>query len=150
MRVREIMNQNTVTLSVDETFGNAFRLLLDKRIRSLPVVDAAGVYRGIFDLLDVWEVLLPKAVTIHAGSLPNLAFTGNAPEQLRQKLAEAEHRPVTEFLDNEAAPSVTPDAALMEAMLLLYRQRQTLPVVEAASGKLVGIVAAWDILDRLG
>jgi CBS domain-containing protein len=39
-----------------------------------------------------------------------------------------------------------PDLSPVEALLLFYRNRSTLPVVEEGSGKLVGVLSYWDAL----
>ncbi len=143
------MNRQAATLPLSETFGGAFRILTERRIRSLPVVDGEGVYRGMFDLYDIWRVLLPKAATLGGDALRDLAFLPASPEQLREKLQEASNRPVSEFLDDEKTPSVPPEAPVKEAILLLYRHGGNLPVVDRQSRKLVGIVSAWEILGTL-
>lgn len=151
MRVQDVMNKEVVCLSADETFGTAFQTMTARRFRSLPVVDSSGAYLGTFDLYDVWEVLLPRAATMNADSLalPDLAFMPASPEQLREKLAEAGNRSVREFLANRTAPTISPDASVKEAMLLLYRHNGTLPVVDPKSRKLAGVVSAWELLARL-
>jgi CBS domain-containing protein len=37
----------------------------------------------------------------------------------------------------------------MEAVLLVYRARNFVPVVDPASGRLEGVVSTWDILAKL-
>lgn len=149
MVVQELMNRDVMKLPLSATFGEAFRMLSEHKIRSLPVVDELGVYRGMFDLYDVWRVLLPKAATLGGDAVRDLAFLPTALEQLREKLREAENRPVREFLDDEKSPSVAAEAPVKEAILLLYRHGGNLPVVDRKSRKLLGIVSAWEILATL-
>jgi hypothetical protein len=42
-----------------------------------------------------------------------------------------------------------PDSPLMEAVLLVYRTRNFVPVVEPASKRLIGVVSTWHILAKL-
>lgn len=149
MRVQDLMNKNVVSLSMNDTFGSAYRLLTERRIRSLPVVDEQGVYKGMFDLYDVWRVLLPKAATLDADSVRDLAFMTGSEDQLREKLRLAADRPIRQFLDDERAPSIPGDAPVKEAILLLHRHGGNLPVVDRQSRKLLGIVSAWEILATL-
>jgi len=148
MNVSSIMNPNPVTLSVTETFGTALRLMHDRRIRVLPVVDENGVYKGTFDFHDVWRTILPKAVLLGISSLTDLSFVSDAKEMLRDKLAEASSRPIGEFLD-VPIPPVHPEMPVKEAVLLFYQHDGDIPVVDRKSKRLVGLVSPWEILDAL-
>ena len=46
-------------------------------------------------------------------------------------------------------PVLRPDTPIVEALLLFYRERSTLPVVEAASGRLLGVLSYWDALSAI-
>lgn len=142
------MNSSPVTIPITETFGGALKLMLERKVRVLPVVDANGVYKGIFDFHDVWKMLLPKAAMLGMSSLTDLSFVSDAQDILREKLAEAGERPVGEFLDVPVAP-VHPETPVKEAMLLFYQHDGDIPVVEKKTKRLVGIVSPWEILDAL-
>ena len=149
MNVSSIMNPNPTTLPMAETFGGALRMMREQRIRMLPVVDTEGVYRGTFDLADIWKMLLPKAVLLGMDSLKDLSFVSDAKELLREKLSDAEERPVSEFLDFTCSP-LHPDTPVKEAMLLFYQHEGgDIPVVERKTNRLVGILSPWEILDAL-
>ena len=47
------------------------------------------------------------------------------------------------------APTLKPDSPLMEAVLLVYRTRNFVPVVDPASKRLIGVVSTWHILAQL-
>ena len=148
MNVSSIMNPNPVTLPVTETFGAALRLMHERRIRVLPVVDDKGVYKGTFDFHDVWKTVLPKAVLLGISSLTDLSFVSDAKDILREKLAEASSRPVGEFLD-VPIPPVHPEMPVKEVVLLFYHHDGDIPVVDRKTQRLVGIVSPWEILDAL-
>lgn len=148
MNVSTIMNASPVTISITETFGNALRLMEDRRVHALPVTDANGVYKGTFDFADVWKTLLPKAALLGMDSLTDLSFVSDAQEILREKLASAGVRPVSEFLDRRVEP-VHPDTPVKEAILLFYRLDEDIPVVERSTNRLVGVVTPWEILNAL-
>ena len=46
-------------------------------------------------------------------------------------------------------PILRLDTPVMNAVLYLYRTRSYLPVVDEASGKLLGVVSTWDVLGRI-
>jgi len=43
----EVMNANIVTVQEDAPIDEAIRLMLDKAIKRLPVVDSGGKYKGM-------------------------------------------------------------------------------------------------------
>ncbi|MEZ5400993.1 MAG: CBS domain-containing protein [Bryobacteraceae bacterium] len=142
------MNPNPVTVPVTETFAGAFAIMAAQRQPALPVVDEAGVYKGMFDFEDVWELLLPKAAVLGLESLTNLAFLNNASEKLREKLEEAGPRPIRHFLDAKVQP-VHPDTPVKEVILQFHRYNTSIPVVERGVGRLAGLISPWDLLDGL-
>jgi CBS domain-containing protein len=149
MTVQEVMNTNPITASMTSNFGEAFRTLMDREVSSLPVVDADGVYRGMFDLHDIWALLLPKAALLAMDSLPDLSFMADSQKEMQQKLSQAANRPVSQFLDGVESPVVHPHTPVKEAILLLHRHGGILPVVDRKTRRLLGVVSAWDILEKL-
>lgn len=149
MTVDHLMNPDPVTTSLDQTFAGALQTLLERRIRSLPVIDSAGAYRGMFDLYDIWELLLPRAATLESKPVADLSFMAGSADELRRKLREAGPRPIAEFLNDEESPSIHPDTPVEEAILLLFRRNAVLPVIERKSRRLLGIVTPWEILNSL-
>ena len=55
---------------------------------------------------------------------------------------------VRRYLDTDT-PVLRPGQPLVTAMFYLFHGRNFLPVVEPASGLLVGVISAWDILDSI-
>jgi CBS domain-containing protein len=43
-------------------------------------------------------------------------------------------------------PVLRPDTPVVESLLLLYRNRSALPVVDEATGRLAGVLSYWDAL----
>jgi CBS domain-containing protein len=149
MTVRSLMNPNPITVSLAESFGGALEILLKHRVRSLPVLDKDGIYRGMFDLYDLWELLLPRAALLEGKRIADLAYMPGSEEMLREKLANAQSRSIVEFLDDTESPAIYPDTTVTEAILLLHRRGGNLPVVERQTRKLVGLVTPWEILHKV-
>lgn len=78
-----ICRREVVGVSEVDTFMEAYRLMLDRGVRAVPVVNGAGEVTGILRYLDLLQLLLPPVVdglasrTIHA-SLENIAKTLDA------------------------------------------------------------------------
>lgn len=149
MTAQMIMKTDIVTLATSDTFGRAFQLMVDRRIRSLPLVDAQGVYKGTVDLYDIWQVLLPRAATLESEFMQDLAFISGSKEKLKEKLDEAAALPVTEFLHGKEVEPIHPETPAQEAIMLLFKHNGNIPVVDRHTHKLLGIVSPWEILDPL-
>ena len=149
MKVAEILNRAPVSVRSDSTFGSAFQTLRESRVTTIPVVDAEGVYKGIFDLKDIWDVLLPKAAQLSRKSIEDLSFVSSSIDKMKDQIAEAASLPIAQFLTSEDLPALHPESPLIQAVLLLDEHGETLAVVDRQTRKLVGTIAAWQLLDAL-
>ncbi len=144
MSVRAIMTANPLTLRADDSIGHAVELLIANRFILLPVVDADQCYLGDFDVWDVLGLLLPRAATLDH-LLPDLKFIGDSLPALQAKLGAMRDQPVGAHARTDL-PKLDPDTPVVEAVLLFYRNRSPLPVVDKTSGRLVGVLSYWDAL----
>lgn len=144
MTVSSIMTAKPVTLRADDSVAKAAEILLKNRYLILPVVDGEGRYSGVFDVWDLLALLLPRAATMD-DLVPNLGFLGDDLPALQKKLKDIGGQPVGP-LARPDLPLLRPDMSPVEALLLFYRHRSTLPVVDEDSGKLVGVMSYWDAL----
>jgi CBS domain-containing protein len=143
MTVQTIMTAKPPTLRADDTVARAATLMLGRRYLVLPVVDADGRCTGVFDMWDLLALLLPKAATLDH-LVPDLGFLGDDLPSLQAKLQEIGGQPVG-TLARPDLPLLKPDTPVVEALLLLYRNRTTLPVVDA-DNRVVGVLSYWDAL----
>lgn len=134
-------------LAPTDTVAEAAVLMLKGQATDLPVVDAAGKLLGMFKLQRLYANLLPKAVLIGTG-VPDLRFMSDSIDEVRERMAEIAHLPVKAFM---VKPDLTaaPDASPFELVHLLYRGANNIPVVDPATGRLVGVVATHDVLAAL-
>ncbi|MFQ5657272.1 MAG: CBS domain-containing protein [Candidatus Methylomirabilales bacterium] len=127
MQVKDWMERRPVTISPQETLLKAWRLIRERRVRHLPVVDGGRVV-GIVTDRDLRQALPSRAVGLELHEAPHLA------EKVR--IWEVMSRVVV---------TVRPDAPVEEATDLLLRYRiGGLPVVNGDI--LVGIITKTDLL----
>jgi len=121
-KVRYLMSAPAITISPTATVFEAIKIMAEKRIGSLIVTEGEEI-KGIFTERDLISKVLvkeldPKKVTIREVMTPAPLVT------------------------------ITPDAEISEAALLMVRKRiRRLPVIE--DGKLVGILTAADLYYRV-
>jgi len=142
-----VFNTGFPRLKGTDTVADAVQRMLDDRVSDLPVVDAAGKFIGMFKLDRLYATLLPKAALIGYG-VPDLAFVSDTLGQLRERMREIEHLPVCDFVV-KPHDVIHPDTPPLEIVLLLHQGVNAIPVIERDSGRLVGMVAARDLLTAL-
>lgn len=142
LKVKDIMTKEVISVPPDMEIVQAAKILLDKSINGVPVVEGAKLV-GILcqsDLIAQQEKLpTPSVFTLLDGIIPlgsNKHF-----EKVLRKIA------ATTVADAMTPDPVTvqPETGIDEvATLMLEKNFHTIPVVE--EGKLVGIIGKEDIL----
>ena len=145
LKAKDIMAKELITVSPDMEILEAGRILLEKGINGIPVVDQ-GKLVGIIcqsDLIAQQKSLpLPSLFTFLDGFIP-LKSTKHF-EKALQKIAATT---VADAMTQDPI-TVDPEATIEElATLMVDRNFHTIPVVE--EGRLVGVVGKEDILRTL-
>ena len=146
LTAKDIMTPNPITLSPDDDVLTAVRLMLEKKINGLPVVDDKGALLGVLCQSDlVARQKTPSTPTFFAildGFIP--LGSQDAFERDLQKIAAAT---VGEAM-TPGAISIGPDTPLETiANYMVDGKLYSLPVVD--KGKVVGIVGKEDVLRTL-
>ena len=128
MDVQDRMTKDPVTIREGETVQTAADLMRARKIRHLPVVDAAGKLVGIVTDRDIRQILFAPRMRTRGMDLGTLA------DQIT--VGEIMSTPVV---------TTKPYAELADAATIMYeRKLGALPVVEA--GRVVGILSEIDVL----
>ena len=147
MTCSEIMTTDPVTVREDQPVAAATALLRDNRFRSVPVVDDGGKMIGQFGIQALLGLILPKAA-VADDNLSNLRYLNDDLADLQRRLVEEHDQPVGKYAE-EIGPVLHPDTAISQVVANLTESRNNLPVVDEATGKLIGIVSYWDIIGRI-
>jgi len=146
------MSFRLIKLSPADRVCDALKIMHTHQIRNLPVVDDDGQFIGLFGIRRMITLLLPKAAQINFG-LKELNFMPDEVEVLYERLGKIGNKPVTEFLEKKKhLLFCKPSTSFPEVLELLEQNPgSSLPVivVKGKKKKLVGMVSAWDILDKL-
>ena len=152
MPVRSIMSADIIKLRPTDKVSVGLRLMHERHVRTLAVVDDDGQFVGLFGIRQVVHLLLPKAAQIEFG-LTDLSFMPDDMGELYNRLKDVGNRPVSEFLENKGDLLIcSPSTQLPELLELLHLSfNSSLPVlvVEGQDNKLVGMVSGWDVLEKL-
>lgn len=147
MSCASLMHPNPVTVRADQTVGATISLLVEHRFRSVPILGPDGIMIGQFGIHAMLRMLVPRIATERLG-LPHLPFVMDDLADLQRRLRGFWDKPVGDYAEREAAV-VHPDTPLTKTVLALYQSHDNLPVVDRASGKLLGIISYWDVVRRL-
>jgi len=147
MSCTAIMTKAPPTVSGDASVAGAAAMLIGHRYTSLPVVDAAGRYIGMFGIDDLLGLLVPR-VALAGNHMSNLRFLSEDGGELRRRYEEVKSRRVSEVADRNAA-RLESDAAEIEAIRFCCRSHAPIPVVEKGTNKVIGIISSWDAIRSL-
>lgn len=148
MLVGEIMTQEVLTVKSDTSVNDVAKLLGQRDISGVPVVDDQQHVIGIITELDLivrnTRLEMPRFIEVlDWGKIPL-----ERPSHLRERL---KHMLGTEARDVMTAKvkTIGPDASIEELAELMVRERvNPVPVVDGA-GQLVGIVSRADLIDMM-
>jgi CBS domain-containing protein len=143
MKAADVMRTGVLTVAPEATIAEAIRLMLDKGISGLPVVDEAGALVGIVTEGD----FLRRAELGTQRQRPRWLELLASPGRLAADYVQSHARQVAEVMSREVA-SVAEDTPLDEVVRLMERRRiKRLPVLR--DGRLVGLVSRADLLRAL-
>lgn len=139
----------------DDTVFDAFHVLRESRARFLPVVHGDGTYAGVFTAPTLLSLLLPRAATLgiaaeRATNFDNLSFYSMEKEDFDRQIDRLSREIVKDHMsDPSNIPTTAPDTPIMEGILLIYKYKRHLVLVEPKTNKFVGTVSANSLLDAL-
>lgn len=134
------MTQPVLTIGREDTLGDAVRLMLQKGISGLPVVDETGKPVGMLTEGD----LLRRAETHTERKRSRWMELLLGPSRLAEEYVHVHSRRVKEVMSS-ALVAVTPDTPLDQVVKLMEKHCiKRLPVID--DGRLVGIVSRANLL----
>jgi CBS domain-containing protein len=134
MKVRDVMEQHVVTVTPDDTYEDAAKLLNEHQVSGVPVVDAAGALVGMVSEKDLYRILFPYYSSYYEDPVSYADL-----EKREDKIEDVRIKKVDIFMSRDIV-SIDPEAPIMRAGgIMLAKRISRLPVIE--NGKLVGIVS---------
>jgi len=136
MIVADAMTKNPMTVSASTSVGEVARIMLDEGVRHLPVMQGSTMV-GIVSDRDIKSVSMPRLVDHEAIDVLRARY-----EQPISEMMAGD--PVTAYGETNLAEAVD---------RMLDNRVGALPVVDADTGDLLGILSQFDVLrvalDRL-
>lgn len=142
MNAAEVMDTNPVTLHPEDTIEKGVTYVMEKRFRSVPVVDDQGCYVGMFGVNCLLKMVIPRAVFLH--QLENVSFIHESLLDLYHRFDTMRQEPISICINHDVQP-VAPETPLTETLLQLHDTHHSIPVIEPGSCKLCGMISYWDV-----
>jgi CBS domain-containing protein len=146
LRVKDIMTSDVITVSPETEILQAARIMVEKRINGIPVLDGNGKVVGILcqsDLVSQQKsVPIPSLFSLMDGFMPLTSL-----KKIEKEVEKIAALTVDQAMTHKPT-TVSPETGIEEvASLMVDRNFHTLPVVK--DGRLVGVVGKEDILKTL-
>ncbi len=145
--VAEVMSRDSITVRAETPLREAIKILAEKRIGGLPVVDDDGKLIGIISETDLmWQQagVTPPAYFMIFDSVIYL----KNPAEYQKELHKALGQTVGEVMSKKPI-SISPDKPLTEAATIMRdRKIHRLPVLDD-SAQIIGILTLGDIIREM-
>lgn len=149
--VAEVMTRNPIVVTPETPLKEAIKILAEKRISGLPVVDQTGKLVGVISEGDLmWQEsgITPPAYIMLLDSVIYLENPNRYERELHKALGQTVGEVMTKATRQKALVTIAPDAPLKEAANLMHeRDVHRLLVVEKDA--LVGVVTRGDIIRHM-
>ena len=141
MQAKDLMSAPVLTISPDATVAEAAKLMLDKQVSCLPVVDANGSLAG---MLTHSDFEMHRKLIGFASDLYELMGNWVTPDSMEHAAKGAAGKLVKEVM-HQRVLTIEDDASVAElAELMLRRKVHRLPVMR--DQQMVGIITRHDLL----
>ena len=147
MNCQLMMTASPRSLRGTDTVRTAIAALMQEKVSALPVVDAQDRYLGVISVRGLIGLALPRIARSNS-TMQDLAFLHESLPDIRRRLGENADQPLAKLLDAEA-PTAELDSSLIEAMLHFYRGHSLVPVIDAETRKVLGVISRTDALRTL-
>lgn len=145
MKARDLMTTPAITIRDDDTLADAARLMLERHIGGLPVVDAEGSLVGFITESDF--AAKERGVPFSLFRAPQVLGRWLGPDALERVYRSARDVRVRELMSRTVIAASEDDT--IERVTELMMRHDINRVVIARGGKPVGIVARHDLLRML-
>ncbi|MEW5701305.1 MAG: CBS domain-containing protein [Candidatus Zixiibacteriota bacterium] len=143
LTVRDLMHQNVVTVTPDDTLKEVANRLYRYKVSGVPVVDHDGRVVGIVSEVHLIKAALPNFESL----IQNLAVSPDV-EPFDDLLRREDEIKVRDIMTTRVF-TTTEDTPIVEAAAqMLFRNIRRIPVVEG-DNKLVGIILRRDIVSKV-
>jgi CBS domain-containing protein len=143
--VADVMTPNPITVTPQTSLPEAIRILAEKRISGLPVVNDSGKLVGVISETDLMWQESGVEPSPYIMILDSVIYLQN-PARHEKEIHKALGQTVGEVMSDHPI-SIKSSQSLKEAAHLLHEKKiRRLPVINETNGQVVGIITQGDII----
>lgn len=143
MKISEIMTKNVVSITLEATVEDAAKLLLERNISGLPVVDKDGKLAGIITHKDLLFKNMQPDTPAMLEILGGFVYLGGV-DRFNGELKKLVGTKVSDVMTTDVITAGVDDTVQSVAKLMVNNGVNRIPIVK--DGQLVGIVSRADIV----
>jgi len=147
MLAENTMVTELTTAHVNDRVCDVLERMRDAKLRMLPVVDDAGIVAGVISTFSIMEHLVPSYIV--SGDLNQIPY---APDMgiLRRHYLEVIEKDLLSVMERKPLLVKRDESLLSTAAALTAFGKHEYALVVDEDKRLIGVISAGDILDRLG
>lgn len=145
--VADVMNRNPVTIQPEAPLQEAIKILAERRISGLPVVDQAGKLVGVISESDLMWQESGATPPAYIMLLDSVIYLEN-PARYERELHKALGQTVGEVMTREVV-TIAPEKPLRDAARLMHERSIRRLLVMDTEDQLVGILTRGDIVQLM-
>ena len=136
---------NVITAHVDDTVEQVLRLLDEKQVRAVPVVDDEGAFKGMFSTNEIIKSLVPSYMI---DGIQTLDFATGASSILSSRLRKLYPTRVGDHVSNEDCIKITDKTQTWEVLRMLSKYGSPIPAVNGDQN-LIGLISEQSAIEAL-
>jgi CBS domain-containing protein len=141
--VRDVMTANVLTVAPETSLGDVARLMVERVVRAVPVVDDSGTLLGMVTHKELLRYLIPD----YLQRTKSGEFRAPTKSQAQRGSADPRHIPVREAMARSVLCLAEDQTLTDVANLMSSKDVDRFPVVR--EGKVVGFLTRADLIRRL-
>ncbi len=147
MNAAHIMTTGVATLQKEKTVKDAMKILIEKRIRQMPVVDNDNRIIGVLKARKLIQSVLPRYIA--DGLLKDVKFAPDLPG-LHEKAKELANKNISDVMDKDFV-KISPHAAVFEIATIFVNAEKSVENIYVVDDKdmILGIISPWDIFKKI-
>jgi CBS-domain-containing membrane protein len=136
---------NVITANSEDTVEQVLRLLDDKQVRAVPIVDSEGVFKGMFSTHEVIKSLVPSYMI---DGMQTLDFAAGASDTLASRLRKLYPTRVGDHVCTEDCIKITEKTQTWEVLRMLSKYGSPIPAINSG-GHLIGLISEQSAIEAL-
>ena len=146
MKVREIMNKDVISVKSESTVHEIVKLMYEKKVSGLPVVDDDNKVIGIVSKSDLVQKVSGPHLPAHLQILGSIIYL-KTPHEMDEEFKKAVAQRAGEIMTEHPVTVGQDEEVENTANIMVEKKINRIPVTE--KGKLVGIITRDDIIKSM-